>query len=344
MTTSSAEVDGQRVREALLKANLVEGEVSLTSLSGGVSSQVWLATSSGRRVVAKTPLAKLATPLDWFSDISRGQVEADSLRLLRGLTPEHVPEVLFFDADVPLLVLEAAPIHWRDWRQVLLSESESELNADGFADLQTIEYSKNLGAKLGRLLAIWHSRTTNVEGLPESIKSGQRLQQLRTNPFHRATAAAIGDSVLAARLLHLADELESTRECLVYGDFSPKNFLVANDGLWVIDAETTHIGDPVLDLAFLNAHLNLKALHKLELAAAMKAGQSSFMSAYLQTASGANLKEGLEERLSRHTGAILAARVLGVSKANYLSDASRQTTLGKAKRLLRDEASYLVAS
>jgi hypothetical protein len=253
-----------------------------------------------------------------------------------------VPEVLFFDADVPLLVLEAAPIHWRYWRQVLLSESESALNADGFADLQTIEYSKNLGAKLGRLLAIWHSRTTNVEGLPESIKSGQRLQQLRTNPFHRATAAAIGDSVLVARLLHLADELESTRECLVYGDFSPKNFLVANDGLWVIDAETAHISDPVLDLAFLNAHLNLKAMRKPGLTAAMKAGQSSFMGAYLQTASGANSNEGLEERLSRHTGAILAARVLGVSQANYLSDTSRQTALGKAKRLLGDKASYLI--
>jgi tRNA A-37 threonylcarbamoyl transferase component Bud32 len=342
MTTSSAEVDGQRVKEALIKANLVESEVSLTSLSGGVSSQVWLATSSGRRVVAKTPLAKLATPLDWFSDISRGQVEADSLRLLRELTPEHVPEVLFFDPDLPLLVLEAAPIHWRDWRQVLLSESDSEPDADGFADLQTIEYSKNLGAKLGRLLAIWHSRTTNVESLPDSIKSGQRLQQLRTNPFHRATAAAIGDSVLAARLLYLAEELESTRKCLVYGDFSPKNFLVANDGLWVIDAETAHISDPVLDLAFLNAHLNLKAMRKPGLTAAMKAGQSSFMGAYLQTASGANSNEGLEERLSRHTGAILAARVLGVSQANYLSDTSRQTALGKAKRLLGDKASYLI--
>jgi aminoglycoside phosphotransferase (APT) family kinase protein len=199
-----------------------------------------------------------------------------------------------------------------------------------------------LGAKLGRLLAIWHSRTVNVEGLPESIKSGERLQQLRTNPFHRATAAVIGDNALSTRLLHLAEELESTRKCLVYGDFSPKNFLVGNDGLWVIDAETAHIGDPILDLAFLNAHLNLKAIHKSELTAAMKAGQSSFMSAYLQTVSGANLNEGLEERLSRHTGAILAARVLGVSKANYLSDASRQTALDKAKRLLVDKASYRI--
>jgi aminoglycoside phosphotransferase (APT) family kinase protein len=245
-----------------------------------------------------------------------------------------VPEVLFFDADVPLLVLEAAPINWRDWRQVLLSESESELKADGFADLQTIEYSKNLGAKLGRLLAIWHSRTTNVESLPDSIKNGQRLQQLRTNPFHRATAAAIGDRVLAARLLYLAEELESTRKCLVYGDFSPKNFLVGNDGLWVIDAETAHIGDPILDLAFLNAHLTLKAMHKPQIRDAMRECQIGFMSAYTQSLTQWDWHDELQERLGFHTGAILASRVLGISRATYLREFTRAEVLSKATSLL----------
>jgi len=342
MPNQAEKVSDQVVESVLRQASLIEGEASVSPLSGGVSSQVWLVESVKGRLVAKTPLEKLATPQDWFSDISRGQVEADSLRLLRELTPEHVPQVLFFNPDLPLLVLEAAPIHWRDWRHVLLSESSPEPDALGFAHLRTPEFSSNLGAKLGHLLANWHKETVNVEKLPDSIKSGERLKQLRTDPFHRATAAAIGDSVLSARLLHLAEELESTRKCLVYGDFSPKNFLVGTDGLWVIDAETAHVGDPALDLAFLNAHLNLKAIHKPELRESMRTCQTSFMVTYLEALPDQGWRDDVSNSISAHTGAILAARVLGVSKANYLSDASRQTALDKAKRLIGDRSSYRI--
>ena len=342
MPNQAEKVSDQVVESVLRRANLIEGEASVSPLSGGVSSQVWLVESVKGRLVAKTPLEKLATPQDWFSDISRGRVEADSLLLLRGLTPENVPKVLLFDAQVPLLVLEAAPSHWRDWRQVLLSESSPEPDALGFAHLRTPEFSSNLGETLGRLLATWHSQTVHVEELPDSIKSGERLKQLRTDPFHRATAAAIGDSLLSARLMDLAEELESTRKCLVYGDFSPKNFLVGHDGLWVIDAETAHVGDPVLDLAFLNAHLNLKAIHKPELRESMRTCQTSFMMSYLEALPDQGWRDEVIKSISGHTGAILAARVLGVSKANYLSDASRQTALDKAKRLLVDTASYRI--
>ena len=342
MPNQAGKVDSQSVESVLREAELVEGNVTIAPLPGGVSSQVWSVESVKGRLVAKTPLQKLATPQDWFSDISRGQVEADSLRLLRELTPDHVPKVLLFESQLPLLVLEAAPVDWRDWRQVLLSQASAEHGGTGFSYLQSVKFAGELGSKLGHLLAIWHGQTTNLEGLPESIRSGQRLQQLRTDPFHRATAAAIRDSVLSERLLELADELESTKKCLVYGDFSPKNFLVANDGLWVIDAETAHVGHPALDLAFLNAHLNMKAIHKPELKEPVRSCQASFMRSYLEALPSQSWRDAAERGVGGHTGAILAARVLGVSQANYLSETSREVVLKKAQRLLVDEASYLI--
>ena len=41
----------------------------------------------------------------------------------------------------------------------------------------------------------------------------------------------------------------ATRVCIVHGDYSPKNVLIGG-GLWVIDFEAVHFGDPAFDVAF----------------------------------------------------------------------------------------------
>ena len=48
--------------------------------------------------------------------------------------------------------------------------------------------------------------------------------------------------------------MQTTHVCLVHGDFSPKNVLVG-DGIWVIDFEVAHFGDPVFDVAYMLNHL-----------------------------------------------------------------------------------------
>lgn len=39
--------------------------------------------------------------------------------------------------------------------------------------------------------------------------------------------------------------MTSTKSCLVHGDYSPKNILVGATGVWVVDFEVAHFGDPV---------------------------------------------------------------------------------------------------
>src|SRR5260370_576343 len=58
------------------------------------------------------------------------------------------------------------------------------------------------------------------------------------------------------------DQMLATHRCLVHGDYSPKNVLLGDDGLWVLDFEVGHLGDPVFDVAFLLNHLLLKAIHR----------------------------------------------------------------------------------
>ena len=314
---------------SLSEAGLVSRFAEITSLSGGVSSSVWLIEDGSTRLVAKSPLAKLRTPAAWFSDISRGRVEYVTLQLLSSLTPEHVPKVLHFDDSLPLVVMTAAPAGWNDWREALLTAQASP-NWVG-----STEVAQSVGSSLGAVLADWHNNSTDSELLPRELLTGDRLRQLRTDPFHRAASAHMATPELASKMLWLAEELEGVQACLAYGDFSPKNVLVGNEGLWVIDAETAHWGHPVLDTAFLSAHLILKATHRPEISGAMQGAWHSFTGAYQRSAASESLKDLATARLGEHTGAILAARVLGVSQSNYLSAHSREVVLTKAERLLR---------
>jgi aminoglycoside phosphotransferase (APT) family kinase protein len=41
--------------------------------------------------------------------------------------------------------------------------------------------------------------------------------------------------------------LENTRECLVHGDYSPKNMLIGKGRLVLLDCEVAWDGDPAFD-------------------------------------------------------------------------------------------------
>jgi len=56
------------------------------------------------------------------------------------------------------------------------------------------------------------------------------------------------------------DYLLIHKTVLVHGDYSPKNILVSDNGIFILDFEVAHWGNPVFDLAFLTNHLLLKSV------------------------------------------------------------------------------------
>ena len=52
----------------------------------------------------------------------------------------------------------------------------------------------------------------------------------------------------ASEAIEIAAAMLQRRRCLVHGDLSPKNVLLGGGGLWVIDFEVAHVGDPAFDL------------------------------------------------------------------------------------------------
>lgn len=328
-------IDVIEVTSRLIADDMVVGRALLTPVSGGVSSDVWrvsaadltprVRAASPHGLIVKSPLARLRVPQVWEASIARGTAEAAALELLARITPHSVPRVLWQDADLPAIAVESAPLDWADWRDQLGTG-----DADG--ELLCAARISAICNELGVVVATWHASTTDLDLLPEVLTTGDRLRSLRTNPFHRASASAL--PAVADALTELAEELEGQRICLVHGDVSPKNVLVgADSGMWVIDAEVAHVGNPVLDVAFLSAHLLLKAVWLPALRARLDAGRHTFGAAYRSTSSLVPIRSW-----NRQTGAVLAARVRGLSQVGYLNESEREWVLTQALDLITERA------
>lgn len=283
-------------------------------LSGGVSSTV-VALDGEPPVVLKQALARLRVAARWDADPSRSAAEADALRLLHALTPEHVPEVLASDPDAHVLAVRRAPEEWRDWRAVLLDDPR-----DGETDR---------GRTAGTVLGRWHAATWGNEAVRADFERSDAFEQLRLDPFHRELVRR--GAAPAEQIEPLIDELAGARQCLVHGDYSPKNILVG-DGLWVIDAEVAHVGAAVFDLAFLVAHLALKAVRAPGHAELLRRTASAFLEGY----ETANPGRVTPERVAVHAAAVMLARVAGKSPAAYLESEQAQRAALIARRALED--------
>lgn len=331
--------DAEVVLCDLQDAGILTETAQLVPLSGGVSCEVWRVAAHGlseqtrdvnpHGLVIKAPLATLRTPSLWQVDTSRGFAEAEALRGYARLTPAAVPRVVWQHPSAPVMAVEAAPQSWQEWRTQMLNADSESLVVSG-------ERLRGICESLGRTLASWHTGTVDVQALPEILRTGDRLRTLRTDVFHRATADQVPE--IAHELEDLAVELESARTCLVHGDYSPKNVLVSPPeealGAWMLDAEVAHVGDPALDVAYLSTHLACKAVARPFLSGRLAGARLAFENAYR---SGSDLVDA--ERLSRHTGAILAARVRGVSRVTYLDADQQAFVLERAVHLVQGRAS-----
>src|SRR5262249_37859081 len=115
------------------------------------------------------------------------------------------------------------------------------------------------------------------------------------------------------------------RVSLVHGDYSPKNLLVADDRVWVIDWEVVHYGDPSFDVGFLLNHLFLKSIAMPRHADALADLAQTFLrglAAELPPEAGWVIPEAFV-----HLPALMLARVHGKSPAEYLDpDMRRQVS------------------
>jgi aminoglycoside phosphotransferase (APT) family kinase protein len=120
------------------------------------------------------------------------------------------------------------------------------------------------------------------------------------------------------RLIHRTLERRVT---VVHGDYSPKNILVRNSRLILLDHEVVHVGDPAFDIGFSMAHLVAKARHLPQYRSALTDAAETYWNAYLDAVAPAPIVD--EVACVEHMLGCVLARAAGRSQLEYLSDAEK---------------------
>lgn len=271
-------------------------------LGGGVSGEVVL-TDEGH--VRKRFLPQLRVEMEWKSDPSRVFREIDSLRAwARIVGPESVPRVL--SVEPPEFAYTMTYREGPTWKDLLMAG----------------EVRRSIAHELGRRIGLVHRRP-DAEAR-RALAGRGFFYELRVEPYYETAARRHPD-------LPIRDEF--TAETLVHGDYSPKNVLV-HDGLWVLDHEVAHWGDPSFDLAFMLNHLLIKALVFCD--SRYRDAARAFLDAY-------GPDPALEARTMKCLAVLMLARVDGKSPLAYLTpeqklrirDFARRRILEPAERLAR---------
>ncbi len=279
-----------------------------TVLAGGVSNRtVRVERRNGPAIVVKQALERLRVEAEWHCDPARIHREALGMRLLAQLAPRGtIPKFLFEDLRFHLLGMEAAPQPHENWKTMLLR-----------GDVR-MEHARQFGELLGTI----HLRGSALPADSRFLLSDRGFfETLRIAPYYRHAATQVTQA--EGFIDRLIAEMESNAVTVVHGDYSPKNILVHEGTLILLDHEVIHFGDPAFDLGFSLTHLLSKA-HFLEASReALLRAAVEYWRSYTEAA-GNFLRSGkIESRAVRHTLSCMLARVDGKSPLEYLTPSHR---------------------
>jgi tRNA A-37 threonylcarbamoyl transferase component Bud32 len=270
----------------------------IRTLSGGVSNRaVLVKRPSGEAWVLKQALAKLRVAVDWFSSPDRIKRETLGLRWLTRIAPPGtVPAFVFEDPDQYILAMSAVPDPHANWKQMLLK---------GGLDLDHV-------TQFARLLGTIHWAAFEQRGeIAAAFDDRTFFETLRVEPYYSYTATQVPKS--AAFYNSLIEDTRATRLTLVHGDYSPKNILVYQERLILLDHEVIHFGDPAFDIGFLMTHLLSKAHHLPEKRGTFADAANHYWQTYFEAIREIAWAGALEARAARHTLGCLLARIVGLS-------------------------------
>ena len=235
-------VDIQKIKDDLIQAGLLTGEgTSITTLTGGVSSDIYLIDEGNQKMVVKQALDTLKVKDLWRVDIKRNLAEQKFIKHVSSFLPQHMPRLLHCDEEQNYFVMEYLE-GYRDWKSHLLAgEANSEL-----------------AWTAGFIIGAIHKQTWGNQQIADSFDNLDNFCALRIEPYLLTTASRHPE--LGTRICTEAERLKQTRLCLVHGDYSPKNIMINQGKMVVLDCEVACYADPAFDLAFLFNHFLLKAL------------------------------------------------------------------------------------
>lgn len=314
-----------------------------TPLAGGLLNLLWRVPSRGGAVVVKHAPPHIASVPEVALGQGRMVFESGALTELApdgrlghlSCTGVAAPRVLHFDAVKAVLVMEdlGDPLH--------LGEA---LVAGERVDDQAL--------RLGRFIGRLHATTIGDPDLAATFdnrgiqRTRHEMQYLGVEAILRR--AGIADAApLGMRAAELGQRLLQPGHCLVMGDLWPPSVLLTGAGVYVIDWEFVHFGQPAQDLGHLAAHLWMLRHRAADPSTARRAELvwRCFVGGYSEGASD-RAADLLDAATRRDTGLHMAAEILvraaGPFQAGGLYDGLTPTdgpaseAVAAAAALLRD--------
>ena len=299
-----------------------DAQPTMRVLEGGVSNKtVWLDLPSGEAWVIKQCLPKLRVAVDWFTKPERIHHEALALTILPRMTPPGtIPMIIFEDEANYILAMEAVPQPHENWKQMLLA---------GRVDLQHVD---QFGRLLGTIHRLSGQHLDDIRRDAPEFFNREFYETLRLEAYYLYTATQVTE--VAPFIRQLVEDTRAVQRTLVHGDFSPKNILVYQNRLILLDHEVIHVGEPAFDVGFSMTHLLSKAHHLPEQRATFAEAARLYWRTYVETLGNVDWLDGLEARSVKHTLACLLARVAGRSPLEYLNSAERAHQRGVVVQLI----------
>ncbi len=298
---SVSKLNQQEIIAALQNASLdLADDISVSPLTGGVSSDIWLIADSEKTYVLKMALARLKVDALWEADVKRNIAEQEFIEFLSVISPSSVPKIYLQNREPPYFVMEYVGEPFENWK--------SQMLAGTFSVSSTVNAAK--------LLATIHKHSWGKAELKTKFDHMPSFFQLRIEPYLLATGK--NHPALQTVFFNEARRLEQIQLCLVHGDFSPKNILVTDERLVLLDHEVACAADPAFDMAFFINHLMLKSLLFPQNPDAMDLPLIAWTTYFEHL--GKYGKGELAERTSKLWLMLFLARVDGKSPVEYLED------------------------
>jgi 5-methylthioribose kinase len=311
------------LRRYLIDRGLADQDeaVAFEHLTGGVSNRtVLVKRAGGKHWVMKQALDKLRVKADWHSNPARIHQEALALQWLPTITPNGVtPALIFEDESLHILAMEAIPLPHDNWKTLLLN---------GTVDMDHV-------LQFATILHTLHAESAKQKATLHPIFSERGyFESLRLEPYYAYTAEK--NPSAQPFYDHLIGETRGIETTLVHGDYSPKNILVHNQRLILLDHEVIHFGDPAFDIGFSLTHLLSKAHHLPHHRQQFAAAAHLYWLTYWQAVIEMEWAAQLEVRAVNHTLGCLLARIDGRSPLEYLTESERDVQRNVTLNLIQN--------
>ncbi|MEX1124122.1 MAG: phosphotransferase [Acidimicrobiia bacterium] len=314
--------DSQALLAYLFASGRIEAQEhpAVDNLAGGVSCRtVRVTRESGETWVLKQALPQLRVAVEWQSDPKRIRSEGLAMKWLGQILPRGaIPSLVFEDEQNGLVAMTAVAMPHETLKARLMRGA-----------------FETAVPEAATILAAIHSGALSFEADLRNVFADQSaFESLRVDPFYGFSRSVSGTEEFLGDLMR---DCRTIRVSLVHGDFSPKNILIHDEQLVLVDHEVIHWGDSAFDIGFFMAHLLSKAHHFVQWRSAFLGGVQSFWDRYDDESDYLFRQPDYEARAVRHTIGCLLARVKGKSPLEYLDARERVRQTLVARSLMGDD-------